>query len=145
MKDWIENENVNSRTNNYLISGGQFGAYNAVFGPKGKDGLPSLMFDPKTGKVDKEIAKQWEKYDLKKYLSANWPTIGPKLQGKLWIWSGDCDGLFSNVSTRFFKEFIDKTTNPKSDAYISFTAMAGHCQEWNDEDVIKMITAKVEK
>ncbi len=145
MKDWIENENVNSRTNNYLISGGQFGAYNAVFGPKGKDGLPSLMFDPKTGKVDKEIAKQWEKYDLKKYLSANWPTIGPKLQGKLWIWSGDCDGLFSNVSTRFFKEFIDKTTNPKSDAHISFTAMAGHCQEWNDEDVIKMIAAKVGK
>jgi hypothetical protein len=145
MKDWIENENVNSKTNNYLISGGQFGAYNAVFGPKGKDGLPSLLFDPRTGKVDKQIAKQWEKYDLKKYLSAHWPTLGPKLQGKLWIWSGDCDGLFSNVSTRFFKEFIDKTTNPKSDAHISFTAMAGHCQEWNDEDVLKMIAAKVGK
>ena len=145
MKDWIENENVNSKTNNYLISGGQFGAYNAVFGPKGKDGLPSLLFDSRTGKVDKQIAKQWEKYDLKKYLSAHWTTLGPKLQGKLWIWSGDCDGLFSNVSTRFFKEFIDKTTNPKSDAHISFTAMAGHCQEWNDEDVLKMIAAKVGK
>ena len=59
--------------------------------------------------------------------------------------SRDCDKLFSIVSTRFFKEFIDKTTNPKSDAHISFTAMAGHCQEWNDEDVIKMIAAKVRK
>ncbi len=145
MLEWISNENVNSRTNTYAVSGGQFGAYNAVFGPRGANGLPTLMFDPYTGKVDKAIAKEWEKYDLKKYLAKNWASLGPKLQGKLWIWSGDCDGLFSNVSTRFFKEFIDKTTNPKSDAQISFTAMAGHCQEYSDEQVIKMIAAKTKK
>ena len=142
MKDWIHGENTNSRTGDYRVSGGQFGAYNAVFGPKGPDGLPSLLFDPVTGKIDHEIAKQWEKYDLKKVLERNWSTLGPKLQGKIWIWTGDMDGLYSNVATRYFKKFLDSTTNPKSDAIISFTPMAGHTAEWNDKAVITMVAEK---
>ena len=143
MKDWIYGENVVSRTGDYRISGGQFGAYNAVFGPKGSDGLPTLMFDPKTGKIDHSIAVKWEKYDLKKVLEKNWSTLGPKLQGKIWIWTGDCDGLYSNVATRFLKMFLDSTNHPKSDARISFTPMAGHCQEWSDKAVLQMIADKV--
>ncbi len=142
MKDWIMSENVVSRSDNYLVSGGQFGAYNAVFGPRGKDGLPSRMFDPVTGKIDHTIAAQWEKYDLKKILEKNWSSLGPKLQGKLWIWTGDMDGLYSNVATRFLKMFLDKTENPKSDAQINFTPMAGHCQEWSDRAALTMIARK---
>ncbi len=143
MKDWIADENIRSRTGNYLVSGAQFGAYNAVFGPKGKDGLPSLMFDPITGKIDHAIAQQWEIYDLKKVLEKNWSTLGPKLQGKIWIWTGDMDDLYSNVATRFLKIYLDKTENPKSDARVLFTPMAGHCQEWNDKSVLLLIEQKV--
>ncbi len=143
MKDWIAGENLVSRTNNYLVSGGQCGAYNAVFSPKGKDGLPALAFDPVTGKIDHEVAKQWEKYDLKKVLEKSWSTLGPKLQGKIWIWTGDMDGLYSNVATRFLKDFLDKTENPKSDAKISFTPMAGHCQEWDDKAALILMDEKI--
>ncbi|HWR99119.1 MAG TPA: alpha/beta hydrolase-fold protein, partial [Prolixibacteraceae bacterium] len=142
MKDWIHGENLVSRSGNYLVSGGQFGAYNAVFGPKGKDGLPTLMFDPFTGKIDHAVAKHWEKYDLKKVLEKNWSTLGPKLQGKIWIWTGDMDDLYSNVATRFLKIYLDKTENPKSDAVVKFTPMAGHCEEFSDEDVIMMAGKK---
>ena len=142
MKDWIAGENINSRTNDYRISGGQFGAYNAVFGPRGSDGLPTLMFDPVSGKIDHAIVKQWEKYDLKKILEKNWPILGPKLQGKIWIWTGDMDGLYSNVATRFLQKFIEKTENPKSDAVIRFTPMAGHTQEWSDKAVLQMVANK---
>ena len=145
MKECITEENVFGRTGNYLSSGFQFGAYNAVFGPKGKDGLPSLMFDPVTGKIDHAVAAQWEKFDLKRVLEKNWKTLGPKLQGKIWIWTGDMDGLYSNVATRFLKMYLDKTENPKSDAKISFTPMAGHCQEWNDKTVVKMVAEKAAK
>jgi hypothetical protein len=100
------------------------------------------MFDPVTGKIDHAIAAQWEKYDLKKVLENHWATLGPKLQGKLWIWTGDMDGLFSNVATRFLQSSLSKTENPKSDAKISFTPMAGHCQEWNDRAVLRMVAEK---
>ena len=142
MKDWIYGENRSSLTGDYRTSGGQFGAYNAVFGPKGKDGLPTLMFDPVTGRIDHEITRQWEKYDLKKVLEKNWSSLGPKLQGKIWIWTGDMDDLYSNVATRFLKLFLDKTENPKSDATINFTPMAGHCEEFSDDDVIRMVGEK---
>ncbi len=142
MKEWIANENVSSVTGDYRVSGGQFGAYNAVFGPRGNDGLPSLMFDPVTGKIDHTVAKEWEKYDLKKVLEKNWAVLGPKLQGKIWIWTGDMDGLYSNVATRFLQKFLDKTVNPVSDAKISFTAMAGHTQEWSDKAVLTMVAEK---
>ena len=142
MKDWIAGENRAGWATDYRTSGGQFGAYNAVFGPRGKDGLPTLMFDPVTGKIDHSIARKWEKYDLKKVLEKNWSTLGPKLQGKIWIWSGDSDDLYSNVATRFFKLLIDKTENPKSDAIIRFTPMAEHCEEWDDQAVIMMIGEK---
>jgi len=145
MKDWINEENTNSITNNYLVSGGQFGAYNAVFGPKANNGLPSLMFDPYSGKINKKIAQQWEKYDLKKYLEKNWAKVGAKIQGKLWIWTGDSDGLFSNVSTRFFQKFMESTVNPKSDAEFHYTSMAGHCQEYSDKEVLKMIGLRGER
>jgi hypothetical protein len=142
MKDCIAGENLMSRTNNYLVSGSQFGAYNAVFGPKAKDGLPTLMFDPITGEIDHDIAKHWEKYDLKKVLEKNWSTLGPKLQGKIWIWTGDMDNLYSNVATRFLKMYLEKTVQPNSDSKISFTPLAGHCQEWSDMAVLSMIAEK---
>ncbi len=52
------------------------------------------------------------------------------------------DGLYSNVATWFLKMFLDKTENPKSDASIHFTPMAGHCEEWSDEDVLVMVGEK---
>ncbi len=145
MKECITEENVLGKSNNYLTSGCQFGAYNAVFGPKGKDGLPTLMFDPLTGKIDHAIAARWEKYDLKKILEKNWATLGPRLQGKIWIWAGDMDGLYSNVATRFLKMYLDNTENPRSDAKITFTPMAGHCQEWSDKRVVIMVAEKASK
>jgi len=134
---------VSSLTNDYRVSGGQLGAYNAVFGTKGKDGLPTLMFDPVTGKIDQDIAKKWEKYDLKKVLEKNWSTLGPKLQGKIWIWMGDMDALYSNVATRFLQAFLDKTENPKSDATLLFSPMEGHTQEWSDKAVLTLIGERV--
>lgn len=142
MKSWIEQENAVSVTGDYRVSGGQFGAYNAVFGPRGKDGLPSLMFDPVSGRIDHAIARQWEKYDLTKVLKRNWSVLGQKLQGKIWIWMGDMDNLYSNVATRFLQKFLDSTANPHSDATLQFTPMARHTQAWSDQDVIRMVAAK---
>jgi hypothetical protein len=142
MKSWIEQENTVSVTGDYRVSGGQFGAYNAVFGPRGKDGRPSLMFDPVTGQINHAVARQWEKYDLTKVLERNWPVLGPKLQGKLWVWMGDMDNLYSNVATRFLHKFLDSTVNPHSDASVQFTPMARHTQAWSDQDVIRMVAAK---
>ncbi len=64
IKQEITAENVEGYSNTYVTSGGQWGAWNALYSPKGKDGLPVPIFDPVTGAVNKEAAEHWEKYDL---------------------------------------------------------------------------------
>jgi S-formylglutathione hydrolase FrmB len=71
--------------------GGQFMSFNAVFSPRGEDGRPMQLFDPKTGVIDKFVAASWRKYDIGHILRENWATLGPKLQGKLRIFIGTQD------------------------------------------------------
>jgi hypothetical protein len=142
-KDFIQFENVLGRSNSYTTSGGQFSAFTALFSPKGDDGLPKPMFDPVTGEIDHEVAEYWRKHDLKNYVETNWETIGPKIQGKVWIWAGDMDNFYLNPATRAFDEMLKTMEHPKSDATVHFTPMKGHCAEYNERKVIEQIVEKL--
>src|SRR5690606_36917106 len=94
----VLSENVEGYSNSYVTSGGQWGAWNALYSPKGEDGLPKPIFDPITGKIDKQVAEHWKKYDLLEYVKANWAELGPKVQGKIHVWMGDMDNYYLNNS-----------------------------------------------
>jgi hypothetical protein len=143
-KDFIQFENVLGTSDTYVTSGGQFSAFTALFSPKGNDGLPKPMFDPISGKIDREVAEYWRKHDLKNYVKTNWETLGPKLQGKIWAWTGDMDNFYLNPALRAFDEMLKTMDNPKSDASINFTPMKGHCAEYEEIKVIQQIADKLE-
>ena len=145
LRNFIQYENVLGRTDSYITSGGQFSAHNALYSPKGDDGLPAKIFDPLTGEINRAIAEQWKKYDLKLYTKENWAELGPKIQGKIYIWMGDMDHFYLNPATRAFDEFIVETENPTSDAQIVFTPMAGHCQNYSHKKVLLQIGEKLKK
>ena len=44
---WLEN--VLGRGDSWAMSGGQWGAWNAAYGPRGTDGRPVPLWDPRTG------------------------------------------------------------------------------------------------
>ena len=145
LRDFITYENVLSSTNTYVRSGGQFSAHTALYSPKGEDGLPKPLFDPVTGEIDPDVAEHWKKYDFKLYAEKNWETLGPKIQGKVYIWMGDMDQFYLNTGTRAFAEFINGTENPKSDAVIEFEPMKGHCEGYNYGLTLKMIDEELKK
>ena len=142
-KDFIQFENVLGSSDTYVTSGGQFSAFTALFSPKGDDGLPKPMFHPTTGEIDGEVAEYWRKYDLKDYVENNWETLGPKIQGKIWVWAGDMDNFYLNPATRTFDKMLKEMDNPKSDASIHFSPMKGHCAEYNERKVIQQIAEKI--
>jgi hypothetical protein len=142
-KDFIQFENVLGSSDTYVTSSGQFSAFTALFSPKGDNGLPKPMFDPKTGKIDREVAEHWRKHDLKNYVKTNWETLGPKVQGKIWAWTGDMDNFYLNPALRAFDEMLKTMDNPKSDASINFTPMKGHCAEYEEIKVIQQIAEKL--
>ena len=141
-KDFIQFENALGWNDTYTTSGGQFSAFNALFSPKGEDGLPKPLFDPETGEIDRNVAEHWRKYDLKHYVETNWETLGPKIQDKIWIWMGDMDEFYLNPALRAFDKMLQQMNNPKSDAIIQFSPMTGHCSGYNDRKVLLQIEEK---
>jgi hypothetical protein len=145
LKDFIQYENVLGSSNTYLNSGGQFSAHTALYSPKGNGGLPKPLFDPVTGVIDHSVAEYWKKYDFKLYAEKSWPTLGPKLQGKVYVWMGDMDNFYLNVATRGFDKFIKATVNPTSDAEIVFTPMKGHCANYSNKTVLLQMAERIKK
>jgi S-formylglutathione hydrolase FrmB len=143
LKEFIAYENAFGPSNSYLDSGGQFSAHTALYSPRGVNGLPKPMFDPLTGVIDADVANSWEKYDLKKYVEKNWSELGPKLQGKIYIWMGDMDHFYLNTGTRGFDQFMKSTENPVSDAVIEFSPMKGHCSNYSHKKVLLQIQERL--
>jgi hypothetical protein len=95
-------------------SGRQQNAWEAVYGPVGEDGYPVPLWDPKTGKIDHSVAAfmKGSGYDLRDYLETNWPTIGPRLVGKLHLICGDMDNWYLNLAVYLLEDFLANTTHP---------------------------------
>ena len=82
--------------------------------PVGRDGYPLPAWDLKTGKIDKTVveAMRANNYDLREFLSRQWPQIGPKLAGKLHVCAAAVDSFYSNFAVRLLDEFMQRTKNP---------------------------------
>ncbi|RPJ82135.1 MAG: hypothetical protein EHM13_09400, partial [Acidobacteria bacterium] len=109
-------------------SGEQLDIWSAVYGPLGKDGYFEPLFDKRTGEINSRVAKYWrDNYDLLEYLKRNWTTVGPKLTGKLHVYTGTADTYFLNNSTREMHEWMKTTANPHYEGYFLYGDGKPHC------------------
>ena len=109
-------------------SGEQLDIWAAVHGPVGEDGYTKPLFDKVTGEIDPEFALYWkENYDIKYYLEKNWKTVGPKLVGKLFVFTGDMDTYYLNNSSHVLHDFLEKTKDPYYGGFFLFAPRKPHC------------------
>ncbi|MBX7104062.1 MAG: esterase family protein [Gemmataceae bacterium] len=118
-------ERVLGRGDRWTLSGKDWGAWNATFGPRGDDGLPKPLWDGATGAIDKSVLDHWKKYDLRLVAEENWGTLGPKLRGKLHIYAGDCDDYFLNNAVRLMDRFLQQA-KPPAEATVVIGPYASH-------------------
>jgi hypothetical protein len=88
--------------------GGQLASFEAVFSPRGPDGKPRRLWDRTTGAVDPEVARAWQRYDIRLTLERNWKTLGPKLAGKLHVYIGGQDTFYLEGATALLQESLKK-------------------------------------
>lgn len=129
-------ENVLGAGDSYTMSGGQWGAWNAVYSTRGMDGRPVPLWDAKTGKINSEVANQWKKYDLRMVIEQNWQILAPKLKGKLHIWVGEQDDYFLNNAVHLFDDLLTKT-EPKYGGWIMYSRTGRH--GWNPKSQVELI------
>ena len=118
-------EIVLGRGDRWWISGKDWCAWNAVFGPRGADGLPKPLWDGRTGAIDHSVVEHWKKYDLRRVLESNWSTLGPKLRGKIHIWVGDADNYFLNNAVHRLDKAL-RELQPPYEGKITFGPQGGH-------------------
>src|SRR5215471_7962484 len=119
-------ENVLGEADSWTLSGQQWGAWNATYGPRGTDGRPKPLWEPKGGLIDKSVVSHWMKYDLRLILQENWKTLGPTLQGKIHISVGEADDYYLNNAVHLLDDFL-KRANPSAEARITYGPGKGHC------------------
>ncbi len=96
------------RMEQVLGHGGQFQSFEAVFGPKTENGIPRPLWDRTTGAVDPQTAQAWRAWDIRRKLTDEWPTLGPKLAGKLNVFMGDEDTFYLNGATSLLKTTLSE-------------------------------------
>jgi hypothetical protein len=134
-------ENVLGAGNRYTRSGGQWGAWNATFGPRDEHGEPVPLWDPRTGAIDRDVAGRWKPYDLRWHLESNWAKLAPKLRGKLRIWVGEADDYFLNEAVHRLDAFVSRA-DPPWEGSIVYGPGQGHC--WmglSERELLKQMAA----
>jgi hypothetical protein len=126
MRHELTLENVLGLGDSWTTSGGQWGAWNATYSPRGADGRPVPLWDPRTGKIDHHVAEAWRRYDLREILESRWSTLGPRLRGKLHIDVGEADGYFLNNAVHRLDDFLSRA-EPAYEGTIRYGPRQGHC------------------
>jgi len=138
-------ENVMGLGDSYVMSGEQWGAWNATYGPRAANGRPSPLWDPKTGQINRELVEHWKKYDLRMQLERNWKTLGPKLRGKLTIWVGESDEYFLNNAVHMLDAFLSKA-DPPYERKIIYGPGKGHgWMPFTEREIMDQMAATIER
>lgn len=106
----------------------QWDIWETVFGPVGSDGYPVRLYDKRTGHINPAVAQYWkEHYDLRYILQRDWKTLGPRLVGKLHVYSGTMDSWHLNNAVYLLQDFLDTTTDPYYGGSIEYGDRYQHC------------------
>jgi hypothetical protein len=127
-------------------SGEDWDCWQAVYGPLGANGYFQPLFDPATGSIDHGVAAYWKEHtDLNAYLQRHWREIGPKLAGKIHIWTGDMDTYYLNDAVHLLEDYLKTTAAPPWGGSITYGPREPHCWAgpYSLEERLKMMAGYV--
>ena len=118
----------------------QLDIWQATHGPTDADGYPALLFDKRTGAIDKNVVAYMREhgYDLTEYTRRNWRTLGPQLNGKLNFFAGEQDDFFLNLGVYNFQDMLREQQDPPAVARFEYgRPKKGH--NWHLTDFSEMV------
>jgi len=93
-----------SKMDDVLERGGQLRSFEAVFSPRGDDGLPAKCWNRDTGEIDGAIVEHWKQYDISNHLQTNWAELKDDLAGKLHVFTGSEDTFLLTKAVGLLKQ-----------------------------------------
>lgn len=93
-----------TRMETVMGHGGQLASFEGCFSERGPDGAPRRLWDRETGAIDADVARSWERYDIRLVLRRGWKELAPLLKGKLHVYMGDADTFYLEGATRLLRD-----------------------------------------
>jgi hypothetical protein len=115
-------------------SGGQWAAWNATYAPVAEDGYPAPLWDPLTGEIHRETADAAiARYDLNRHVQEHWDELGPKLAGKLNVFTGRRDNFYLEQAVYELEKFLTTGENLGYPARFEYGENGAHgWSPWRD-------------
>jgi hypothetical protein len=107
----------------------------AVFGPVAADGYPGMIWDKRTGVINHDVAGYWREHaDLGYILKRDWPTLGPRLVGKIHLTVGTSDQWYLANAVRYVDAFLQTTRNPPFGGTVEYGDRFIHCYQGDSKE-----------
>ena len=143
MKDRCHYEQV---IGDRLRSGEQWAIWQAVYTPiDTRDGYPREAWDWFTGELDHEVTEQWKKMDLNYIMRNNWKELGPKLVGKIHLYTGDMDNAYLNLAVVLTEQFLESTADPYYAGSVTYGDRQPHGWMPRGPQLIELIADQITK
>jgi S-formylglutathione hydrolase FrmB len=127
----------------FEIDGGQQQAFEAEFGKLDpKTGKPKLLFDRKTGSINREVAAEWKMYDMGLLIEKHWKKYEKDLNGKIHVFAGSDDNFLLNKAVEAFKLKVEKI---KANATVEIIPGANHFNVWNAPGFIERMHKEMDE
>lgn len=114
---------------------GNWDIWQVTYGPQGKTGYPAPIWDKRGGRIDPKVAEYWKRFDLREYVEKNWPSLAPKLAGRIEISSGDLDNYYLNNGVIGFEAGLAKLS-PPAGLKVNHVRGAGHVTGFYKPDAL---------
>jgi hypothetical protein len=105
----------------------QWGVWSAVYGPQGPDGYPADIWNQETGVIDHAVAEMWRPMDIREHIVTNWATLGPKLSGRVHVFTGEDDTYFLENAVQLLETAVAGLTNPPANFEFVYGNRQPHC------------------
>jgi hypothetical protein len=92
-------------------------SFDAVYGPKGKNGEVRRLYDYATGKVRADVLEHWKQYDISLYLRKKWASLKSDLRDKVRISVGNEDTYSLNLPVHLLEGEMKKINATITFAY----------------------------
>jgi len=102
---------------NVMYRGEQDHSFDAVYGPREKDGEVRPFYNPQTGEVNLDVAEHWKQYDISLYLQKNWSRLKNDLDHKIRISVGNEDTYGLNLPVHLLQDEMEKLNATITFAY----------------------------
>ncbi len=109
-------------------SGQQWDTWMAMFSPRDTEtGFPKRMFDPETGRIDREVVENWKQFDLTRRVREDWDRYGPIVTGRVRLVCGARDCYYLNRAVDRFAAMVEELDDgERRPGYIHMHPWANH-------------------